>query len=118
MTQLDQALTALARHQGVRHVLVVGADGLLVRHLGEEGGPDREKIAAMAPGIASGCAAMARAGQLGEFSTAVIEMAGGVAIVATLSPELLLLVLIHPGVGFAGLLRELRQDRDRLASLV
>lgn len=118
MSQLDRALAAFAKHEGVRHVLLVGADGLLVRHVGVEGGPDRERLAAMAPGVASGCAAMARAAGSGAFSTAVIEMTDAVVVVASLSTELLLAVLLEPGVGFAGLLRDLRQERGHLASLL
>jgi hypothetical protein len=41
-----------------------------------------------------------------------------VVIVTSLPPELLLALILRPGVGFAPLLRELGQERTRLAGLV
>jgi hypothetical protein len=53
-----------------------------------------------------------------QASTAVLELDDGVAIVTTLSPEMLLAILVRSGVGFTSLLRELRRERGRLAELV
>jgi predicted regulator of Ras-like GTPase activity (Roadblock/LC7/MglB family) len=117
MTELDQALRDMRRYEGVEHVLMLGRDGLLVQHLGDET-LDVETATAMVPGIASACASLGLAAGNGEFSTAVIEFDEGVGIVVPLSNELLLLVLLRSGVGFAPLLHELRRQRDHLSALV
>ncbi|HET8654242.1 MAG TPA: roadblock/LC7 domain-containing protein, partial [Longimicrobiaceae bacterium] len=61
MMQLDDALSTLIAHEGVEHVLLLGRDGLLVRHLGAEGELDADTVAAMIPSVASACGALARA---------------------------------------------------------
>jgi predicted regulator of Ras-like GTPase activity (Roadblock/LC7/MglB family) len=118
MTQFDQALSELREHDGVEHLLVLGGDGLLIRHLGEASALAVERVAAMIPGVQAACAALGRAAGQGEFGTAVLEYRQGVAIVAPLSADVLLGVLLRAGVGFAPLLRTLRLERERLAGLL
>ena len=118
MTQLDDALQALLTHDGVQHVLLIGTDGLLVRHIGGADGPDPERVAARAPRVVTAAEGLARAAGSAEAGTVVLDLGDAVAVVASLSRELLLTVLIRSGVGFAGLLREIRRERARLADLV
>lgn len=117
MSDLDRALASIRGHEGVRHVLVLGRDGLLIQHSGD-GELDAETVSAMVPGIASAAGGLASAAGLGGASTVVMRLEGGVAVVDVLSPELLLAVLLRDGVGFGPLLRDLARDRDRLAALV
>lgn len=117
MTALDQALHELHSHSGVEHVLLLDREGLLVCHVGAAGF-DAEHLAAVVPSITAGCDALGRTARQGEARTVVVELEHGVAIAAPLSRELLLLVLLGAGVGFAPLLRELRTGGERLASLV
>lgn len=118
MIQLDEVLSRLRSHEGVEQVLLVGSDGLLVRHLGQGGGADPETLAAMVPGLATASSTLGRAVGRGTFSTAVVELSEGVIIVVALSPDLLAAAVVRPGVGFAPLLRELRGERSRLAALL
>ena len=118
MTELDEALRALQEHDGVEHLLLVGRDGLLIRDAGDRADFPVETAAAMIPGLASACGALGRATGQGAFTTAALEFASGVVVVAPLSSEVLLAVVLRPGVGFAPLLRTLRRDRDRLAGLL
>jgi predicted regulator of Ras-like GTPase activity (Roadblock/LC7/MglB family) len=118
MTELDEALRALQEHDGVEHLLLVGRDGLLIRDAGAAAGFAAETTAAMVPGLSSACASLTRATGQGPFVTAVLEFAAGVVVVAPLSPEVLLAVVLRAGVGFAPLLRTLRRDRDRIAGLL
>jgi predicted regulator of Ras-like GTPase activity (Roadblock/LC7/MglB family) len=118
MTQLDQALSRLMDHPGVEHLLLLGQDGLLVRDLHRDGPIESETVAAMTPGVVSACTDFARSADRGAFATAVLELADAVVIVTSLPPELLLALILRPGVGFAPLLRELGQERTRLAALV
>lgn len=117
MTQLDTALSSLAAHPGVEHLLLLGRDGLLIRQHGADS-VDADVVAAMVPGVASACTALADAAGRGGFSTAVLELEQGVALVCALSADLLLALLLRPGVGFAPLLREVRGQRGQLAELL
>jgi len=116
MSELDTALGRLRRHDGVEQLILLGSDGLVIQSLGDAG--DEEPVAARIPGIASACAALGSASDSGALSTAVIEFQSRVAIVSVLSPDLLLALIVRPGVGFAGLLRELRTERNRLVELL
>lgn len=118
MPQLDEELARLLSHEGVEHLFLLGSDGLLVRHLGEPGRLDVEVVTAMVPGIASACRSLGSASHRGDFTTAVVEFGDGVAIITPLSSELVLALLLSRGVGFAPLLREVRQNRSRLAALL
>lgn len=118
MSELDQALSRLRRHEGVRHTLLLGRDGLLIRHMGGDAAIEVETVAAMVPALASSCAAVAEATELGDFATAVVELSDGVVIVLSLPGDLLLALVLDPSVGFAPLLREARRERDMLGSLL
>jgi predicted regulator of Ras-like GTPase activity (Roadblock/LC7/MglB family) len=117
MPSLDTALGSLAGHPGVRHVLVLGRDGLLIAH---HGGPelDAETVSAMIPGLASAAAALGQAAGSGDAETIAVRLRDGVALVSVLSAEVLLAVLLEAGVGFAPLLRDLSARRDELSALV
>ena len=117
MPPLETALAALRAHPGVEHVLVLGRDGLLIQHAGDAG-LDAETVSAMAPGVASAAGELGRAAGLGAAQTIAVKLDAGVALVAALSGDLLLAVLLRDGVGFAPLLRELAERRDELAGLV
>ena len=118
MTQLDQALSRLMEYPGVEHLLLLGQDGLLVRQLDRADLLDGETVAAMVPAVVSACGEFAREAGRGTFSTAVLDLTDAVAILTSLPPELLLTIILRPGVGFAPLLHELGRERTRLASLV
>ena len=118
MTELDQALAGLLAHEGVDHLILVGRDGLLVQRAGAEPAFDLDRVAAMTPELVIACGALGDAARRGSFTTAVLEFDAGVAVVVPLSAEVILGVLVRPGVGFAPLLRALRRDRERLARLL
>jgi predicted regulator of Ras-like GTPase activity (Roadblock/LC7/MglB family) len=117
MSELDDLLTNFREHQGVEQLVLLGRDGLVVKHIGGSYG-EVESLAARIPGLASASEALGTAGGLDHFRTAVLEFDAGVAIVVTLSLELLLVAVVNPGVGFAPLLRDLRAKRDRLIQLL
>ncbi|HEX8211711.1 MAG TPA: roadblock/LC7 domain-containing protein [Longimicrobium sp.] len=117
MSELDDALQALRAHPGVEHVLVLGRDGLLIQHAGDSS-LDAETVSAMVPGVAQSARALGEAAGTGAASTVVARMGSGVAVVAVLSEELLLAILLRDGVGFAPLLHEVGARREALARLV
>ncbi len=116
MSELDAALQRLRGHDGVEHLILLGDDGLVIQHLGGNG--NEEPVAARIPGLSAACAALGTAAGTGRFHTAVIEFDQGVAVVAALSGDLLLAAMVRGDVGFAPLLRELRNERGRLAELL
>jgi predicted regulator of Ras-like GTPase activity (Roadblock/LC7/MglB family) len=117
MPQLETALQEFRRHPGVEHVLVLGRDGLLIQHEGD-GALDAETVSAMVPGIAAAATTLGRAAGLGDASTVVVRLGLGVAVVAPLSADVLLALLLRYDVGFAPLLHELAARRGELANLV
>lgn len=117
MSSLAEALQELRSHPGVQHVLVLGADGLLIQHLGDAE-IDVETVTAMVPGITAACRSLGQAGGQGGFSTAVIEFERGVCVALELSDEVIVALLLEPGTGFAPLLRTVRGRRDELAAAV
>ncbi|MGH7457970.1 MAG: roadblock/LC7 domain-containing protein [Longimicrobiaceae bacterium] len=117
MSELDRFLDQTREHQGVEHVFLLGADGLLVRYAGD-GEVDAETVAAMVPGVANGAAELARSAGWNGFSSAVMELGEGVGVVVRLSDDLLMAVLLRAGVGFAPLLHDLRANRERIAGMV
>jgi predicted regulator of Ras-like GTPase activity (Roadblock/LC7/MglB family) len=117
MPALETALENLRAHPGVREVLVLGHDGLLIQHVGD-GGLDAETLAAMVPGIVQAATAAGRATGRGNPVSVVIRFERGVAVVEELSSDLLLALVLDEGVAFAALLREIQRERAGLAGLV
>jgi predicted regulator of Ras-like GTPase activity (Roadblock/LC7/MglB family) len=117
MAELESIVEQFRKHEGVEHVLLAGRDGLLVHHSGVEG-LDGETIAALAPGLAASCEALGDAAQQGSVATVAIEWEHGVGIVASISADLLLVLLLRQGLGFAPLLRSIQEQRGSLAELV
>jgi predicted regulator of Ras-like GTPase activity (Roadblock/LC7/MglB family) len=117
ISELETALLAVRDHEGVEQVLLLGRDGLAIRSVGSNG-LDTETVAAVVPPLLASADMLGDAAERGHARTLVTEYGPGVAIVAPLSDELLLAVLVRPDVGFAPLLATLRRDRDRLATLV
>ena len=117
MSELDAVLSDLHGQEGVEHIILLGRDGLVVQHLGSGAG-DEEGVAARVPGVAAACRSLGEASGRGSFSTAVVEYEHGVAIVVALPGDLMLAALVRSEVGFAPLLRQLRNNRDTLIELL
>lgn len=117
MSSLDAALSRLREFEGVERLILLGHDGLVVRQLGGSA-EDHEVIAAGVPGLAAAARTLGGSAGTGPFRTGVLEFERGVIIVLSLSPELLLALVLRPGVGFAPLLAELRRQRQRLIELL
>jgi predicted regulator of Ras-like GTPase activity (Roadblock/LC7/MglB family) len=116
MPTIRDLVGAIRQREGVEAAIVLGRDGLLI-----EGDAvpqlNAEHIAAHAPSLVTAAEELGAAADRGEFATAVVEFAGGVAIVAAMSRDAQLLVLARPAADISQLLRELRRNRDQLAAL-
>jgi predicted regulator of Ras-like GTPase activity (Roadblock/LC7/MglB family) len=83
-----------------------------------DSGLDAESIAAHVPSILSHADELAAAAGQGHLMTAVHEHAGGTAVIAAMSTEAVLLVLLRPTADVGSLLFDLRRHRANIAALV
>jgi predicted regulator of Ras-like GTPase activity (Roadblock/LC7/MglB family) len=114
---IHDLVRAIAQREGVEAVVILGRDGLVIdgRTAGEL---DGELLAALTPAIAASAEALGQAGGRGSMVTAVVEYERGMGIVAGVSADALLLVLVHSSAHVGSLLYDLRRHRANIASLV
>ncbi len=117
MPTLKDLLAQLSARSEVDAVFVVGSDGLLIDQAGPDG-LDGEAVAALTPSLLNSAREIGSAAQREGVSTAVIEYADGVAIVADVSQDMILVTLVRPGVQFGDLLYEIRHNRKQIAGLI
>jgi len=112
MATIRDVVDALSRSNGVDAVVVVGRDGLPIDSR-VANGVDAESVAALLPS-----AIKHMAGGRGDFTSAVLEFGRGLAIVAVLNAEALLIVLVQPATNVGALLFDLRRHRTAIAGLL
>jgi predicted regulator of Ras-like GTPase activity (Roadblock/LC7/MglB family) len=117
MATIRDVVEALSRRTGVDAVLVVGRDGLPIDSRSGNG-VDGENVAALLPSVINHMAQLGTAGGRGEFGTAVLEFGGGLAVVAVLHADALLVVLVQPATNVGALLFDLRRHRSAIAGLL
>jgi len=117
MATIRDVVEALSRSTGVDAVVVVGRDGLPIdSRVGN--GVDTESVAALLPTAIKQMAQLGDAGGRGDFNTAVLEFGGGLAVVAVLHADALLIVLVQPATNVGALLFDLRRHRTAIAGLL
>lgn len=117
MATIRDVVEALSRASGVDAVVVVGRDGLPIDSRAGNG-VDADNVAALLPSVIKQMAELGGAGGRGEFGTAVLEFGNGLAIVAVLNADALLIVLVQPGTNVGSLLFDLRRHRSAIAGLL
>lgn len=117
MATIRDVVEALSRPAGVDAVVVVGRDGLAIDARTRDG-VDPETVAALLPSVINGMAQLGEAGRRGEFASGVLEFGSGLAIVAVLSADALLVVLVQPATNVGQLLFDLRRHRSAIAGLL
>lgn len=117
MASIRELVAAISQRQGVEAAVVLGRDGLLIDSQSAQS-LDAERIAALIPPIIGPADELGGALQHGELVTAVLEYHGRVAILAAMSSEAILFVLVTPEANIGQLLFELRRNRDHFAALV
>lgn len=117
MPTIRDLVAAIRDREGVQAAIVLGRDGLVIDG---QGVPtlDTENVAAHVPPILLAADELGHATAQGALQTEVLEHERGYAIVSSLSPDAVLLVLALPSVNLAQLLYELRRNRANIASLV
>src|SRR5256885_2099182 len=81
-------------------------------------GVDAESVAALLPSALQHMAQLGDAGGRGDFNTAVMEFGRGLAIVAVLHADAILIVLVQPATNVGALLFDLRRHRTAIAGLL
>ena len=117
MASIPDVVEALSRTSGVGAVGVVGRDGIPIDSR-VANGVDADSVAPMLPATIKHMAELGGAGGRGEFSTAVLEFGSGLAIVAVLHSEALLIVLVQPATNVGALLFDLRRHRTAIPGLL
>lgn len=117
MATIRDVVEALSRANGVEAVLVVGRDGLPIDSR-VANGVDAESVAALLPSAIKQMTELGGAGGRGDFATGVLEFGNGLAIVAVLHADALLIVLVKPATNVGTLLFDLRRHRTAIAGLL
>lgn len=116
MATIRDVVQAVARRPGVDAVIVVGRDGIPIdAHTAD--GVDADNVAALLPAIINGCAQLGSFAGRGDFGSGVLEYGRGLAVLAVLSADALLVVLVRPETNVGGLLYDLRRHRAAIAGL-
>jgi predicted regulator of Ras-like GTPase activity (Roadblock/LC7/MglB family) len=114
---LRDLVVTLRRRDGVDAAVVLGHDGLVIDG-DADASVDVERIAAHMPGVVAAANGFGTAAARGPLVTAVLEHADGLALVAVLSADALLVVVVRAEADVAALLYDLRRSRTQLAALV
>ena len=117
MATIRDLVSALRRREGVDAAIVLGRDGLLIDGA-TEGALDPEGLAAHVPPMVAAAVDMGLASGRSDFVLMVLEYGGGTAVVTSVSPDALLLVLLRPSANLAAMLFDLRRHRAQIAALV
>ena len=117
MPTIHDLVRALAQRDGVEAVVILGRDGLLI-DTRTAGDLDGEHLAALTPAIVTAAEAIGQAAGRGSLVTTVIEYERGHAIMSAISPEAILLLIVHASTHLGALLYDLRRHRANIASLV
>jgi predicted regulator of Ras-like GTPase activity (Roadblock/LC7/MglB family) len=117
MPTIRDVVQALARRQGVKAAIVLGRDGLPIDSAAQNG-LDPDGVAAVIPPIVSACTGLGSAAACGAFESGVVEYDGGMALVASVTPETLLALIVGPQTNIGALLYEIRKHRSAIARLL
>jgi predicted regulator of Ras-like GTPase activity (Roadblock/LC7/MglB family) len=117
MPTIRDVVQALARREGVDAVVVLGNDGLPIDSLGIET-VDPEVVAAHLPAVLQASDELGRHGGRGALTMGVLEYESGYAVVADLSHDAKLLVLLRPRANLGPLLYDLSRHRAQIAGLL
>lgn len=117
MATIRDLVAAIRQRPGIDAAVVLGRDGLLIDHHADQG-VDAEQVAAHVPSILQYSDELGTAAGQGTLLTAVHEHDGGAVVMAAISPDVVLLVLLQPAADLGALLFDLRRHRANIASLV
>lgn len=117
MATIRDLVATLRRFDGVMAAAVLGRDGLLIDS-DANAGLDGEQIAAHVPSILQFADELGSAASAGTLQTAILELQEATVVVAAMSAEVVLLVIVRPDANVGALVYDIRRHRAGLATLV
>lgn len=117
MATIRDLVATLRRFDGVTAAAVLGRDGLLIDH-DANAGIDAEQVAAHVPSILQFADDLGGAAGAGSLQTAVLEHQDATVVLAAMSGDAILLVLVRPDANLGALVYDIRRHRAGLAALV
>jgi predicted regulator of Ras-like GTPase activity (Roadblock/LC7/MglB family) len=117
MPSIRDVVDALGRRDGVDAVIILGNDGLpIASHV--TAGADADLLSALVPNVIQATEQLGQHAGRGRLTTGVIEFNSGSAVIASLSAEAKLLVLVRPRTNVGPLLYDLMLHRAEIAGLL
>lgn len=117
MATIRDLVATIRRFDGVTAAAVLGRDGLLIDH-DADGGLDAEQVAAHVPTMLQSADELGTAAAAGPLQTAILEHQDAIAVLAAMSPDVVLLVLVRSDANIGALVYDIRRHRAGLAALV
>jgi predicted regulator of Ras-like GTPase activity (Roadblock/LC7/MglB family) len=117
MPTIRDVVQVLGRRDGVEAVIVLGRDGLTIDAVARNG-LDTDGLSALIPSVAAACNRLGTAAARGEFSSGVVEFGRGMIVVNVLTSDVLLAIVVAPGLNIGALLFELQRHRASIAGLL
>ncbi len=117
MPTIHDVVTALGRRDGVEAVIILGNDGLpIASHVRD--GADPEVLSALVPNVVQASEQLGQHAMRGALGTGVLEYNAGYALIANLSADAKLLLLVRPRTNLGPLLYDLTRHRAEIAGLL
>lgn len=117
MAGIHDVVVALGRRDGVDAVIILGNDGLPIdSHVAD--GADPEVLSALVPNVVQATEQLGHHAGRGHLATGVMEFASGYAVIASLSGNAKLLLLVRPRTNLGPLLYDLTRHRSEIAGLL
>lgn len=117
MPTIHDVVAALGQRDGVDAVIILGSDGLpIASHVAN--GADPELLAALVPNIVQAAEQLGHHAGRGDLATSVLEFGRGFGVVANLTAEVKLLILVRPRTNIGPLLYDLTRHRGEIAGLL
>lgn len=117
MPGIRDVVEALGRRDGVEAVIILGNDGLpIASHLANGG--DADLLAALIPNVVTAGRQLGHHAGRGDLSMGVLEFANGFAVIAHVSADASLLVLVRARTNIGPLLYDLSRHRAEIAGLL
>lgn len=117
MATIRDVVEALGRRDGVEAVIILGNDGLPIDSFAANG-TDTDLLAALIPSIVQACEQLGHSAARGALTTGVLEYASGFAVVANLSADAKLLIVLRTRTNLGPLLYDLSRFRAEIAGLL
>ena len=117
MPTIRELVATLTARPGVEAAVLLGRDGLLIDGAGADG-LGLDAAAAYVPALIASSEELSSAIGRGRLEAEIMEFERGFAIIATLTTDVVLLVLVRPGGDLGSIVGEIRRHRSHIAAIL